>query len=301
LSSPWEEASSAERGQDGAPGRERGGVASEEGRARRKRRRSTRRGRRRGLYLVPHLLTTGNLFGGFYAIVQATLGDPDRAALGIVLAAIFDALDGRVARLIRSTSRFGLEYDSIADTVSFGVAPAMLAFTAGNLNALGRPGFVLAFLFTVCAALRLARFNVHHSRYAGRFEGLPSPAAAGMIAATQWFVSFIREQGGAIQIPEVLVALGAGTLGLLMVTTIPYRSFKEVDLRHSYGTLVVVVLALTLLVLEPKVTLFVLGLAYVAWGPLEALWRWLVGRPLTLLVPSAGFPGEPLQDGSHEQ
>ena len=160
-----------------------------------RRRRPRGAGPRRGLYLLPSLFTTGNLFFGFFAIIQATTGNPDRAAMGIVLAGVCDALDGRLARLARTTSRFGFEYDTIADTVSFGVAPAMLAFSAGNLAVLGRVGWVMAFLYTACAALRLARFNVSQPRYAGRFEGLPSPAAAGMIAATQWFVSLIREGG----------------------------------------------------------------------------------------------------------
>ena len=125
---------------------------------RRRRRNRRRKPRRRGLFLLPSLFTTGNLFFGFYSIVKASAGEFDQAALGIVLAAVFDILDGRVARLARVTSRFGSEYDSIADTVSFGVAPAMLAYHAGNLQLLGRPGWVTAFFFTVCAALRLGAF-----------------------------------------------------------------------------------------------------------------------------------------------
>ena len=199
--------------------------------------------------------------------MQAFEGSADRAALGIVLAAVCDAIDGRVARLARSTSRFGVEYDSIADTVSFGVAPAMLAFSAGHLHALGRPGWVMAFLFTVCAALRLARFNVSPARYKGRFEGMPSPAAAGMVATTQWFVSFLRESGVEVAVPEFVVAGGVAVLGLLMVSPIPYRSGKELDLRHSYGTLVLVVIALALVVQEPSVTLFAIGIAYCRLGP----------------------------------
>ena len=186
-----------------------------------RRRRRPRGERRRGLYLLPHLLTTTNLFFGFYAIVHAFGGRPEKAALGIVLAVICDILDGRVARLANATSRFGTEYDSIADTVSFGVAPAMLAFSAGNLEVLGRPGWVLAFLYTACAALRLARFNVTPGRYKGRFEGMPSPAAAGIVASTQWFVSFLRGHGIPFEAPEWAVAGGVAVLGLLMVSAIP--------------------------------------------------------------------------------
>jgi len=250
----------------------------ERGRFRRRRRRRERRGR--GFYLLPHLVTTAGLFFGFYAIVQAFTGNPDRAALGIVLAAVCDSLDGRLARMARSTSRFGLEYDSIADIVSFGVAPAVLSFSAGGLHSLGRTGFVMAFLYLAGAALRLARFNVAPSRFAGRFEGMPSPAAAGMVATTQWFVSFLREHGIALDVPPALVAAGAAGLGLLMVSSIPYRSFKELDLRHSYGTLVIVVFAVALVIQEPSLTLFAIGLAYCFSGPAEWLWRWFTRRPL---------------------
>jgi CDP-diacylglycerol--serine O-phosphatidyltransferase len=250
------------------------------GRFRRRRRRRERRGRPRGFYLLPHLVTTTGLFFGFYAIVQAFTGNPDRAALGIVLAGVCDALDGRLARMARSASRFGLEYDSIADTVSFGVAPAVLVYSAGGLHGLGRTGLVMAFLYIAGAALRLARFNVTPSRFHGRFEGLPSPAAAGMVASTQWFVSFLAEHGITLVIPAPLVAIAAAGLGLLMVSSIPYRSFKELDLRHSYGTLVIVVFAVALVIQEPSLTLFAIGLAYLISGPAEWIWRWFTRQPL---------------------
>ena len=260
---------------------------------RRRRRRPAGRSRTRGLYLLPHLITTANLAFGFYAIVQAFAGRHDLAALGIVLAAVADGIDGRVARLTNAQSRFGMEYDSIADTVSFGVAPAMLAFAAGNLQVLGRPGWVMAFTFTVCAALRLARFNVSPGRYVGRFEGMPSPAAACMVAATQWFVSFLRENGIAISVPEWLVAIGVVALGLLMVSPIPYRSGKELDLRHSFGTLVLVVIVLLLVILEPSVTLFAIGIAYVFSGPVDWLWRYFTGGELEEVSRAPAFEPEP--------
>jgi CDP-diacylglycerol--serine O-phosphatidyltransferase len=267
------------------------------GRARRFRGRRRRQGPRsgppRGLYLLPHLITTAGLFFGFCAIVQAFTGRPDLAAGAIILAMVCDAIDGRVARLAKSTSRFGVEYDSIADTVSFGVAPAMLAFSAGNLHVLGRTGWVMAFLYTACAALRLARFNVSPGRYRGRFEGLPSPAAAGVVAATQLFVSFLREHGVVLHFQEWLVAGGVAFLGLLMVSPIPYRNFKEIDLRHSYGTLVFVVFAVALVVQEPSVTLFAIGLVYAASGPVEWVWRWRAKRPLEKLPEPV--PPEPSQ------
>jgi CDP-diacylglycerol--serine O-phosphatidyltransferase len=261
---------------------------------RRRRRRRARGERPRGFYLLPHLFTTGNLFFGFWSIVHASLGAYDKAALGIVLAGVFDALDGRVARLARATSRFGEEYDSLADIVSFGLAPALLAFWAGNLQALGRTGLVMAFLFTVCAALRLARFNVSPGRYEGRFQGLPSPAAAGMVATSQWFVSFLREHELPLTFPEASVAVGTAALGLLMVSGVPYRSFKEVDLRHSFGTLVLVILGLAVIIQEPKVSLFAVGLVYVASGPVEWAWRWIAGRPLREIAEPAA-PAEELK------
>ncbi len=224
--------------------------------------------------------------------MQATGGEADKAAGGIVLAGICDALDGRVARLAKATSKFGMEYDSIADTVSFGVAPAMLAFSAGNLVVLGRTGWVMAFLFTACAALRLARFNVAASRYRGRFEGLPSPAAAAVVATTQWFVSFLRAHGIDFTVPESVVAGGTALLGLLMVSQVPYRSFKELDLRHSFGTLVVAVIAIAIIVQEPGVSLFFIAVTYAASGPVEWVWRKAAHRPLEEL------PAEPPPDPS---
>ena len=231
-------------------------------RVRRRRRRRRREGPSRGLYLLPHLITTANLAFGFFAIVQSFAGRHDLAALGIVLAAVRRRhRRPLIARLAGSSSKFGMEYDSIADTVSFGVAPAMLAFSAGNLHVLGKPGWVMAFVYTVCAALRLARFNVSPGRYKGRFEGMPSPAAAAMVAATQWFVSFMREEGRVIiDVPEWLVAASVVALGLLMVSPIPYRSNKELHLRQSFGTLVLVVIALLLVIARPSETLFTIGI-----------------------------------------
>jgi CDP-diacylglycerol--serine O-phosphatidyltransferase len=266
-------------------------------RSRRARRRIRRGGRRSGLYLLPQLFTTANLFFGFFSMIHATSGQFDRAALGIVLAALCDVLDGRVARLSRATSRFGVEYDSLADAVSFGVAPAFLAFQAGNLAVLGRAGWILAFLFVACAALRLARFNVQPSPYAGRFEGLPSPAAAGTVASTQWFVSFLRGQGVDVGVPELVVGVGTALLGLLMVSAVPYRSFKEVDLRHGFRTIVLMVVALAVVVQEPSLWLFVIAVLYVLSGPLEWAWRALAGRPLETLPEGAG-PEGPQETGA---
>jgi CDP-diacylglycerol--serine O-phosphatidyltransferase len=237
------------------------GPGSEGGRRRRRRRRSGRGGRD-WTHLLPNLFTTANLAAGFYAIVKAMEGDPDRAALALVVAGVCDNLDGRLARLARATSRFGTEYDSIADAVSFGVAPAVIAFTAGGLHELGWTGWVLAFTFTACAALRLARFNVSPARWRGRFEGL------------------LAESGLPLGLPPLLPGLGVAALGLLMVSPIPYRSFKEARFRGRYRATVLMVITFAVILSKPSVTFFLVGLAYVASGPLEGYWRWRTGRSL---------------------
>jgi CDP-diacylglycerol--serine O-phosphatidyltransferase len=275
-----------------------GPLGAEERRTRRARRRRKRRERgRRAALLLPQLLTTGNLAAGFYSVTLSFQGEIDRAALAIVFAALFDTLDGRVARLTRSTSRFGMEYDSIADTVSFGVAPAILAYSAGALQQLGWTGWVLAFLYTACAALRLARFNVTPGRYAGRFDGLASPAAAGMVLSAVWFAGFLRESGLQFDMPAPLAGLGVAVVGLLMVSPIPYRSFKNVQWGGSFSTLVIVVVALVVLFSKPAVTFFVLGVAYVSSGPIEAIWRWRTGRMLTENPPEEPLLADPKDGG----
>ncbi len=248
---------------------------------RRRRRRRDRIERQRDFSaLLPHLLTTGNLAAGFYSITLSASGNLDRAALMIIVAGICDLLDGRLARMAGSTSRFGAEYDSIADIVSFGVAPAMLAYSAGVLQELGWTGWVLAFTFTACAGLRLARFNVQPERYKGRFQGLPSPAAAGMVMSSVWFGGFLRESGISLDIPAAFLGLGVALVGVLMVSPIPYRSFKGVRIGRSYPTVVVMVIAFAVILSKPAVTLFIAGLLYVGSGPAEWIWRWRTGRVL---------------------
>lgn len=255
--------------------------------------RRSRRRERGGLsWMLPHLFTTGNLAAGFYAIVRAASGDLDHAAFGIFVAGVFDFLDGRVARSVGSTSRFGAEYDSIADTVSFGVAPAITAFGAGALQQLGWAGWVLAFMYTACAALRLARFNVTPGRYSGRFEGLPSPAAAGMVAASVWFGGFMQESGLPLQLPSMLPGLAVAMLGLLMVSSIPYRSFKTVRFRGSYRALVLMVIAFAVLLMNPWITFFAVGVFYVSSGPFELYWRWRTGKVLEPIVPTDALPND---------
>jgi CDP-diacylglycerol--serine O-phosphatidyltransferase len=266
---------------------------------------TTRRGRRRRrgprgraagtgfAPLIPHILTTGNLAAGFYAIAKASTGDPVQASWAILAAGIFDVLDGRAARLTNSVSKFGMEYDSIADTVSFGVAPAMIAFHFGHFMDLGWTGWVMAFLFTACASLRLARFNVTAGKYRGRFDGLPSPAAAGVVVSTVWFVTFLRDSGIHVNVPATLPAIGVALVGLLMVSPIPYRSNKDLPKFGGYRSIVIAVVIFTALIAKPQISFFIVGVVYVISGPFELFYRYRTGKLLEPAPPAtegeAGF------------
>jgi CDP-diacylglycerol--serine O-phosphatidyltransferase len=180
----------------------------------------------RGIYLLPNLLTTAGLFSGFYAVVMSMNGLFENAAIAIFVAMIFDGLDGRVARITNTQSDFGAEYDSMADMLSFGVAPALVAYNFG-LTELGKFGWLAAFIYVACAALRLARFNtqvgIADSNY---FQGLASPAAAAVVSGMVW-VSIDYDISG--QDFGIVVAIVTGLSGLLMVSNFKYNSFKEVD------------------------------------------------------------------------
>lgn len=256
--------------------------------------RRARRRKRRELpgftTLLPHILTTCNLAAGFYAILKAGEGQYERAAVALIVGAVFDGLDGRAARMAHATSRFGVEYDSIADTVTFGVAPAVLAFNVGAFDELGWTGWVMAFMYTACAALRLARFNVSPGRYRGRFEGLPSPPAAGMVLSTVLFTGYLREIGMPAGIPATIAAMGLAMLGLLMVTSIPYRNFKDVRLRGSYRSIVLMVVGFAVIIALPQVTLFLIGIVYVSSGPIEVWYRWKTGQGLEEIAPPDESP-----------
>ena len=265
---------------------------SEEGERRGRRRGRRRRGRRSatGTFgsVLPSLLTTGNLAAGFYAIVKSGTGDPVTASYALFVAAVFDILDGRAARLTGNESRFGAEYDSIADTVSFGVAPAVIAFHAGGFADLRWAGWVVAFVYTACASLRLARFNVTSGRYLGRFDGLPTPAGAGMVISTVWFREFMKANDLPLDLPAMLPALGLAAIAVLMVSPIPYRSFKDVDVRGSYGAIVGVVILAIVLFLEPGLNFFLFGLTYVLSGPVSWYWRRRTGGARVEAHPESG-------------
>ncbi len=244
----------------------------------------------RPLVLLPHLFTTAGLFCGFYSIVMSTMGNFDQAAGGIIFAGLFDLFDGSVARMVHAESEFGEQYDSLADVVGFGVAPAMLAFSAGGLQDLGRVGWVCAFFYVVCAALRLARFNVSPSIYKDMFQGLPSPAAGGVIATTTWFVQFLRqEQGLDFTVHSGFISAGIVFLGLLMVSNIPYRSSKVLALRANFRTLVLIPSILLCIIIEPSVTLFLIGMTYLTVGFVELIWRRKTGNALESILPDEEY------------
>jgi len=238
---------------------------------RRRRWQSLREKRGRGIFLLPSLFTTANLFSGFLAVLLISGGRYAEAALTILAAILLDILDGKVARLTNTTTQFGLEFDSLADVVSFCVAPAFLLYAWG-LSHLGRAAWLASFLFVICGALRLARFNVHSPIMDRRyFVGLPTPAAAGLAAATVLLFSESEEMSH-----WELLAISAATyvVALLMVSTFRYWSFKEVDLarRHPVGLLLVVVLGVLIIATAPHIFLFTLFGLYVVSGPARRLW-----------------------------
>jgi CDP-diacylglycerol--serine O-phosphatidyltransferase len=236
--------------------------------------------RRRGIYLLPNLFTTAGLFSGFYAIVAATAGHFQPAAIAVFFAMGFDGLDGRVARWTHTESAFGKEYDSLADMVSFGLAPALVMYEWSLPSmvdygaAWGKLGWIGAFLYAACAALRLARFNVRVGTVDKRyFQGLPSPAAAAILAGAVWCSTDNFDiPGSAFVIPALALTVGAGAL---MVSSIGYYSFKDLKLqgRVPFAMLAVVPLVIVVIVLSPPNVLFLGFLLYALSGIVMALWR----------------------------
>ncbi|NYS61829.1 CDP-diacylglycerol--serine O-phosphatidyltransferase [Vreelandella salicampi] len=228
--------------------------------------------RRKGIYLLPNLFTTSALFSGFFAVVAGINGDFTAAAVAIFIAMVLDGLDGRVARMTNTQSAFGAEYDSLADMISFGMAPALVAFT-WILQDIGKTGWVVAFLYVACAALRLARFNVQIGSVDKKwFIGLPSPSAAALVAASVWtFHSFDADAFGFKLLMLVVVA----ATGVLMVSNIRYYSFKDLDFKKPvpFVVLLAVVLGFVMISVEPSVMLLLLFGAYVCSGPVLAVMR----------------------------
>ena len=235
--------------------------------------------RRRGIYLLPNLLTTAALFAGFYAIVSAMNGKFEHACVAIFIAMILDGLDGRVARMTNTQSDFGAEYDSLSDMVSFGVAPALVMYI-WSLSSLvdfgwqwGKLGWLAAFIYVAAAALRLARFNTKISGADKRyFQGLPSPAAAGVVIGMVW-AFFAQEVRGQDIAPAALVL--TIVTGLLMVSNISYYSFKDIDFKNRvpFIAVFVVVLVFVLASIDPPKILFGGFLIYLLSGPVVSVIR----------------------------
>ena len=243
---------------------------------------------RRGVYLAPATITSLGLLSGFFGLVSAIDSHFELAAVMILLAFLCDGLDGRVARLSRTSSQFGVEYDSLSDVVAFGVAPAVIVY-CWSLRLLGTWGVVIAGIFVICAALRLARFNVQTASLdKRRFVGLPVPGAAAMIAGSVLAYSYF-ELGS----PRVLVSVTApltAALAGLMISRVPYPSFKSIDLdqRARIELVVLMLLVLAFLFAMPQFTFFLLAAAYVASGP----YLLLKGERPQPLAPVLGAPGE---------
>jgi CDP-diacylglycerol--serine O-phosphatidyltransferase len=228
---------------------------------------------RRGIFLLPNLMTLGALFSGFYAIVAAMAGDFNEAGWALFLAGVFDALDGRIARLTNTQSAFGAQFDSLSDMVSFGVAPAFISFSWAFPD-IGRLGWAASFIYMSCAAMRLARFNVQLGSVDPRyFVGLQSPMAAALVGFIPW-VSFRHgvEVTSFVAYGMMVITLLAG---MLMISNYKYHSFKEVYVKGTvpYLAFVAVVILLVVIAQEPPEVLLTLCIIYVASGPLGALWR----------------------------
>ena len=274
------------------------------------------RARRKGIYVLPNLFTLAALFGGFYAIVMAMNGRFDLATTGIFAAMVLDSLDGRVARMTGTQSAFGEQMDSLSDMVSFGAAPALVAYEWA-LRPLGRWGWIAAFVYCACAALRLARFNVNAAVVDKRyFQGLPSPAAAALVAGFIWLTSAMLVSHREVPLFRALISLFGGMpsgredlswlmfgialfAGLTMVTNVPYYSFKDFGGRRSVPFVVLVLVALIFAVIsiEPATLLFVLFVGYALSGYLIYAWRRAKGEPVSIVSTSTDEPDE---RGLHE-
>lgn len=225
---------------------------------------------RRGIYILPNIFTSLNIFCGFYAIVAAINGKFVSAAWVIIIAAVFDGLDGKIARATNTSSKFGVEYDSLADLISFGLAPGLMIFLWA-LQPLGRIGWLAGFLFMVCGALRLARFNTQTETTAkDYFVGLPIPAAAGMSATIVLICDKFSISGNTY---PIFILITLYILSFFMVSTIRYNSLKKPELfkKMNFNVLVAAILIMIFIVAQPAIALFSIGVAYLVSGPVTTL------------------------------
>lgn len=254
------------------------------------------RPRRKGIYILPNLFTLAALFGGFYAIVMAMNGRFEQAAIGVFCAMVLDSLDGRVARLTNTQSAFGEQMDSLSDMVSFGAAPALIVYEWA-LKGLGKPGWIAAFVYCACAALRLARFNTNIGVVDRRFfQGLPSPAAAALVTGFIWIMDDAGFREGVRDTPWLVWTTFAITLyaGLTMVTNAPFYSFKDLSLKRSVPFVVIVAIALVIALINLHVPgmLFALFIAYGLSGYGVYIWRRVKGKPVSVIATSTDEPDE---------
>lgn len=252
---------------------------------------------KKGVYLLPNLITSASLFGGFYALIASFDGKYEYAAVAIIISAVLDGLDGRVARLTGSSSKFGVEFDSLSDLIAFGLAPAVLIFTWA-LRPFGRYGWLAAFLYVVCGALRLARFNVQVTTVESkRFNGLPIPAAAVLVASTV-LMFFYLGRGDDESVRHVTVLVMVYTLAFLMISNVHYYSFKELSpaRRMPFRLLVGIIFLLIVVASNPPLMLFILSLGYMLSGPVTTL---LDKRRKVELKSSGKEKKETKEAGSH--
>ena len=247
--------------------------------------------RPKGIYMLPNMITLAALFGGFYAVVMSMNGRFDLATVGIFAAMVLDSLDGRVARMTNTQSAFGEQMDSLSDMVSFGAAPALIAYEWA-LRDLGRWGWIAAFVYCACAALRLARFNVNTGVVDKRwFQGLPSPAAAALVAGFIWLTTEGGFNGEELAWPMFAITLYAG---LTMVTNVPFYSFKDLSLKKSvpFAAIVLVALGIAVINIHPPTVLFGLFVLYGLSGYAVYAWRKSKGRPVSVVSTSTDEPDE---------
>jgi CDP-diacylglycerol---serine O-phosphatidyltransferase len=247
--------------------------------------------RRKGIYILPNLFTLAALFGGFYGIVMAINGRYQEAAVGIFCAMVLDSLDGRVARMTNTQSAFGEQMDSLSDMVSFGAAPALIAYVWA-LKDLGRWGWIAAFVYVSCAALRLARFNVNTAVVDKRyFQGMPSPAAAALVMGFIWLMTDLQIPGKEVRWVAFALALYAG---LTMVTNVPFYSFKDVNMKKSVPFAVIVLIALGIAVIniDPPTVLFGIFVAYGLSGYVIYAYRKAKGLQTSVVATSKDEPDE---------
>jgi len=231
-----------------------------------------RKVRRRGIYLLPNLLTTGAMFAGFYAVIAGMDGDFRNACIAIIVAMVLDGLDGRVARMTNTQSAFGAQYDSLSDLIAFGVAPALICFSWA-LSSLGKAGWTICFIYVACAALRLARFNVQLGTSDKRFfVGLASPAAAGLVVFMVWalFENQVEVTGLVAMLAALITFAGAA----LMVVNIRYYSFKDLDFKNRVPFIVMILVVLIFVIVswDPPIVLFAMAIMYASSGPLMAIY-----------------------------